>query len=1312
VTTCNRCGGVLPATATVCQHCGMPVQNITPGFNVAGPMGARQRAQRRERASAAFPPVPDLFAMFPPSPPAGPSPSAQPPRPPDPREASSVGQWRSTSLIDPNQLPPWLNPSSPETTAHAGEGSARPQPAGYPAPQPAQPGPGTPSFSMPPASPAPPRPPARPAPGASPYLSSGRRSTDDLFAASSLLDRTRLPDWLSSGQNRPARPATPPAGGVPAARPGSPPPVRPGGSLGTGSRPSQNLKDQDADLPDWLRAMDPGAPPSTAQFTSGSMRSQPGGNYPPAANRPPAQEKQGAPGGAVPGTDPFSISRVEAVLPPLDASSGPARSALAGSPDPFAARSPLGQTPRQSGPMAGMPGSQGFPAPAPQQSGSSRTSGSRPESRTTGSFAQPGEPWSAGSLVQPDMLPEWLRQGSSGESTAGRPMPSGPAAASHPPGPARAGGNASIQAAKDSSAFPQPTSTTPFDSASLVDESALPGWLRSSSETEPLPLPFTVSDSVGGKNAGSAESGKKPDSVAARDKTTDAADEEKLPEWLRQVYSEAQVPPLSQDAPSAGSSQQPTLSAAELLDEQSVPAWIREAPQTSPLPKREDIPSSTPPAQGQAGPGSRAGASQSPPDPSGGPGGKALSVNALIDEANLPEWLRKIDSESASLSAPQAAAPSGLEAGAQQRGGASGVFSAAELINTQALPAWLKTQGTSNTLEKASGSAEPAGPSGSTSSVFSAAELVDTQALPAWLKTEAPKAEPEKAADATGQSGSSDSPSDIFSAAELIDTQSLPAWLKAEEAKAGPEKQTSSTESAGPSGSTSSVLSAAELVDTQALPAWLKAQEPGAEPSPSTSGGSGALESKPAGSSKISPMPAGFSGQRSGVFSAAALVDTQALPAWLKSGTAGSGAGSQGASQSDQQGQMEGKSGEMPAAELVDTQSLPAWLRDAESSTSVSVPSAASTGNGMPSADATGQTGGFSAASLVDPDALPAWLQPAQSGPLSMPPAQVNGSPPTWERDTNEQSGFAAASLIDPNGLPEWLRNPEGLQRPGALQADGGPDEGPHARVPHRPRLPVEPNRAPSQAAASVFSSVLGPAAGEEQWKQTQSGRPGRPASGPLAGQSGSGPLRGPRPAQDWESGEMSGRNQPPPRSTSQPQAARRSGPLQQGEFAGGQQSGFDQGAPRDAGDWQRGLEGGFASMGAYEGSKPEQARPGSRVSGPLPPTQRGRQHASEPGDPKAPEEPMDRRQAGRAAGDSAFGPPEGRNLERYGEQGYDDHPPGLQRRRSAQRAEYQSEYDGWEGGPAYDPGFAGDDEVGPPSGVFAKLKRMLGFGG
>ena len=367
MTTCNRCGGVLPATATICHHCGTPVMGAAFGSNAAGSMGARQRAQ--EKWGSSLLPQSGPLSGFPPSPPPGSMNQNYPQGPAGQGPSAPNNNWRATSLIDPAQLPDWLNPATSGPLPRLGEGNRGPQAGPPSAPRTPRPGAGAPPQagpSLPPPTPRQPASPRQQMPGASPYNGGGRRATDDLFTASSLIDQTQLPDWLTPRAPRPQKPAAPGesdprrrSGPLSGPRPnldrsGPQPSLDRSGPL---SAPQPNLDrrpqdpGRDAHLPDWLRAMDPGAPPDLSNLNSGPLRS--GGRPPASSYRAPMPETRGPGGNMAPGSDPFSVSRVDAMFPlsegfgpGAEPSSMPGRAPM-GNSDPFAPRSPFHQPPSQ-----------------------------------------------------------------------------------------------------------------------------------------------------------------------------------------------------------------------------------------------------------------------------------------------------------------------------------------------------------------------------------------------------------------------------------------------------------------------------------------------------------------------------------------------------------------------------------------------------------------------------------------------------------------------------------------------------------------------------------------------------------------------------------------------------------------------------------------------------------------------------------------------------------------------------------------------------------------------------------------------------
>lgn len=1357
MTICNRCGGVVSAQAKICPHCGALIGEAAG--NPGSMMGARKRAEVRERAP--LPPTFDPFAAFPAAP--FPGTTSQPFGAGIPDASSGAGRWQGPSSQGAEQLPDWLRPSTSELDRRPGMPGQSFQPRsgndpfGQRSNQGAAPAAG-PLGGVPPVS-APLPPAAQPPLGGSPYRSGGRNATDDLFAASSLWEQNKLPEWLRSRQE--SGQASGQASGLSSTSSKAPPAAQPRPAPLSGADPFASSSVSE-DLPDWLRAMDPGAPPPSmsGRFGSAVPRAQPG-----AAGS--LGSSQASAFGA-PTRDPFSSSRIA----PSPFGASPSAGA-----DPFAGRSPLGQplesrprpfgtTGPQGGPPAGLPP----PAPAPfgpasslghspfgpasgPLGGGSPASGSpfsRPREpgaspfgaapapgalpfgaeRAPGAsmFAMPasgspfgpasgppfdaasafdafaprsappgappashepalpfGERFAAGSPESAD-LPDWLRirEEEPRPARPGVPPSSAPlhwpapaafpssAPSYRPPDlPAPPGSAPAYRPAERISPFApsaeaplsmpapgqsftssggaaQPSAITPlppspFDASSLIDEAALPGWLSGGTgQTEPLPLPITVAESVTGSKSGERPAADSQSQGAGRS----AEHEEDLPDWLRQVYTEARVPALEAPAAEGAAPASPSASsgvpqaevssvfnASDLLDQHAVPDWLREAAQTSPLPSVEA------PAQAAATK-ERPGAQP--------PGEVMLSAQSLLDESSLPEWLRKIEADG-----PPAPFKSPLPTtGGLPAGTTSGIFSAAELIDTQALPAWLKTGSEKAAPSGAAPAAPtPAAASGQSSGVFSAAELVDTQMLPAWLKAAGEEGGSDSIPAAAPEGASLGSTSGVFSPAELIDTQALPAWLKAEGKRTEGEQASSTAEPSVPSGADSGVFSAAELVDTQALPAWLR-QEGSAPAAPAGDARSESL-------SKLSPLPSGFAKQQTGSFSAAELVDTQSLPAWLQ------GAADPSASLPPttpvQSGPLPARESErFSAAELIDTQALPAWMKNGEAAGPLSSPESPRSGgqgetgsaSGGLSADAAAPGTGFSAPELIDPQALPAWLQTATPAGGAEPPTSAPSSQPAQppRSDLPKTGSLSGASLIDRGELPEWLQGQGNFERPGASSAGGEGEETPQARVPRRPRLSTEVNRAPSQAAASVFSSVLGPVAGEDRSQGSGAGR-GTSQQAPRGGA-----------AQRGQGG--------------QPAGARKGG--EPGNRAPG-------GSAQPLEGWESHAPGGAASGDLSSARR-------------MPPASEGRQDW----EALQGQWPSSGQGVGRAGSPPARDQwPESAQQPQWRDLPHQSAQPGGPRH-----------YDegGWEGGPEMPLGYMEDEEVGPPSGIFAKIKRVLGF--
>lgn len=311
--------------------------------------------------------------------------------------------------------------------------------------------------------------------------------------------------------------------------------------------------------------------------------------------------------------------------------------------------------------------------------------------------------------------------------------------------------------------------------------------------------------------------------------------------------------------------------------------------------------------------------------------------------------------------------------------------------------------------------------------------------LPTWL--ESLRANERPAAPAGGQPG--------FSNADLIDDDDLPGWMRAEQAREAGESDSSKHRAIRPAGMSApntdagmmqaQSFSARDLIDPVALPSWMNPGQQQANPGvPTVSGGASELKVYPQG---VPPQ-----------YSASDLVDRQSLPAWITSN------------------------------QQVPPQASATWQGNPPSI-------APSPGNSAPPAMNTqsGPQSGLSASSLLDVNSLPPWLREGQQGQAGGP-------------------NMSAGSLIDVNALPSWLRAADGQPQGQQGQQAGRNAPPPYgttpriesARVPVRPRAEMLPPEQ-SEAAASVFSSVLGVASVSPQYPASPAANQQNFASAPAA---------------------------------------------------------------------------------------------------------------------------------------------------------------------------------------------------------------------
>jgi len=414
-----------------------------------------------------------------------------------------------------------------------------------------------------------------------------------------------------------------------------------------------------------------------------------------------------------------------------------------------------------------------------------------------------------GSLMSEDALPEWLRaagepQGPSA-ANAGQapwgpppysPSPYPPAAGGLPAtagwGPSANSGGAgawppagpTAPAGQYGSAYSPPAggAQPPMGAAALFNDSALPDWLLAASAgfaPEPQP-PLRQPDAFGGQGMAAAQpgygirpserfasppAGQSPEGGLSAHALFDA---EALPTWLG--GSATEQPPAAPPAPLGGNG----LQMSSLVDERSLPFWLRQEPETpateapavgsvsrwlagpvtdEPLPAwlnqvydAAQVPrvNLTPPVAPYAAGND---APSAPPLPGGTSGAQ------LVDDSALPDWLRAQAGPMPISDARAGVSPAGpmAEPWQQDRSSSNAPFSGGWGSHDSALdapnaglgsfgPQGSADWGRSMARPPAFGAAQPSGESAPAAGVnaFSASDLIDPGALPSWAQQGAP----------------------------------------------------------------------------------------------------------------------------------------------------------------------------------------------------------------------------------------------------------------------------------------------------------------------------------------------------------------------------------------------------------------------------------------------------------------------------------------------------------------------------------------------------------------------------------------------
>jgi hypothetical protein len=374
-------------------------------------------------------------------------------------------------------------------------------------------------------------------------------------------------------------------------------------------------------------------------------------------------------------------------------------------------------------------------------------------------------------------------------------------------------------------------SPSSFSAKDLVEEGSLPNWMRPEQSSgnqpgPPSPAPAALRPAAfpGPNTDANMQARTNESTLAAKGFTARSLiDEQALPDWMKEGasgQSGSMAPSGATDTPAPGN-----IAASSLVQPDALPDWMRnlQPPSSSPARPAQPQPS------GYPGPTNTSGlyAAPQPAMPPATPvmppvpptpqlqstqpaalseSGAGFSARDLIDQNALPAWMNPQGGAQASTppsnSGPvmpaQPAAPTGFGAG----------FSAHDLIDQNALPTWMNPQGgaQAGTSPSNSGPVMPAQPVQPGQSGFSASSLLDIDSLPSWLKE---SGQPQRGGAAPAQPAQGWQ-SGSFPAPGTPPQQNMP-WQQG----AAPANST-------PANAAGGGLSAASFIDKDALPGWLR----------------------------------------------------------------------------------------------------------------------------------------------------------------------------------------------------------------------------------------------------------------------------------------------------------------------------------------------------------------------------------------------------------------------------------------------------------------------------------------------------------
>ncbi|MBA2679665.1 MAG: hypothetical protein H0U76_14860, partial [Ktedonobacteraceae bacterium] len=273
-----------------------------------------------------------------------------------------------------------------------------------------------------------------------------------------------------------------------------------------------------------------------------------------------------------------------------------------------------------------------------------------------------------------------------------------------------------------------------FSTADFMEEGPLPSWMRSerAEANESSSMPTAAPEHLSAFPGQVPDGGNLPPSGFA---AQSLIDEKSLPAWMKEGQ---QTPP-----PAPGG-----LSASSLLQQDDVPNWMKtlQEPDATPAPYQERA-------------GQPEQASKAAPLPSSNNLGPGFSARDLLDQQALPSWMKPGSEQNTSMPQHESFEQSGQITPVPQSG-----FSASSLLDAEALPQWMR-EGGQNSYSNAAPS-QPSWPTQAPSGMG----WPESSSSPSW---------------SVGQNSSMATPPPIqtgqgsgLPASSFVDANALPEWLR------------------------------------------------------------------------------------------------------------------------------------------------------------------------------------------------------------------------------------------------------------------------------------------------------------------------------------------------------------------------------------------------------------------------------------------------------------------------------------------------------------------------------------------------------